>query len=286
MTNILLMEAPIIPPDGRILYCARDQERFGFLACLYSAPILLDGETWPTVEHYIVAQRSDDPDYRRTILEASAPELASDSWFERNNAQRRAGWYRVEVIEDLMMRANRAKFTQHPELARLLIATESTELVEDTSNSYWGIDENGEGLNRAGAALMEIREEMRALAAIRERFVETLFPAKSAFEQVIESGLLRSPTVEELLRSLPTRKEIDFLSEIKIEDISCDVQGLLSSVICYLEGMLAGVPEEWAPEVVRHLEATLTAALAFKPSPARSEEYIQLLKRCREQAKE
>jgi predicted NAD-dependent protein-ADP-ribosyltransferase YbiA (DUF1768 family) len=54
----------VVPADGRILYFARDCAAFGFLSHFYSSPIELDGETWPTVEHYYQAQRSDHPAYR------------------------------------------------------------------------------------------------------------------------------------------------------------------------------------------------------------------------------
>jgi len=57
----------MIPPDGRILYFARDRADFVFLSHFYPSPILLDGEIWPTVEHYYQAQKSDDPAYRDAI---------------------------------------------------------------------------------------------------------------------------------------------------------------------------------------------------------------------------
>jgi predicted NAD-dependent protein-ADP-ribosyltransferase YbiA (DUF1768 family) len=50
-----------VPPDGRILYFARDRAAFGFLSHFHPSPIALDGETWPTVEHFYQAQKSDDP---------------------------------------------------------------------------------------------------------------------------------------------------------------------------------------------------------------------------------
>lgn len=43
----------VIPADNRILYFRRDREMFEFLSHFYLAPILLDGDTWPTVEHYL-----------------------------------------------------------------------------------------------------------------------------------------------------------------------------------------------------------------------------------------
>jgi predicted NAD-dependent protein-ADP-ribosyltransferase YbiA (DUF1768 family) len=45
-------DAPrIVPADNRILYFCRDRVAFGFLSHFHASPIVLDGETWPTLEH-------------------------------------------------------------------------------------------------------------------------------------------------------------------------------------------------------------------------------------------
>ena len=61
---------PIIPDDNRILYFARDRAAFRFLSHFFPASILMDGETWATVEHYYQAQKSQDPAYRQAIRNA------------------------------------------------------------------------------------------------------------------------------------------------------------------------------------------------------------------------
>jgi predicted NAD-dependent protein-ADP-ribosyltransferase YbiA (DUF1768 family) len=66
-----------LPADSRILYFARDRAQYGFLFHFHAAPIALDGEIWPTVEHFYQAQKSDDPDYRAAILQFPAPIQAS-----------------------------------------------------------------------------------------------------------------------------------------------------------------------------------------------------------------
>ena len=47
--------------------------QFGFLSHFHPSPIVLDGERWPTVEHFYQAQKSPDPDYRAAIREAIHP---------------------------------------------------------------------------------------------------------------------------------------------------------------------------------------------------------------------
>lgn len=69
-------ENAVIPSDGRILFFRRDRDAFGFLSHFHYATIHLDGEDWPTVEHYFQAQRSDDPAYRSAIRGAVSPGIA------------------------------------------------------------------------------------------------------------------------------------------------------------------------------------------------------------------
>jgi hypothetical protein len=72
--------------------------------------------------------------------------------------QPRPDW--AEIKLEVMLRANRAKFLQHLELAAALQATLNTELIEDSAaDDFWGIGPDGQGLNWAGRILMEIRDE-------------------------------------------------------------------------------------------------------------------------------
>jgi ribA/ribD-fused uncharacterized protein len=143
-------ELLVIPTDNRILYFARDRGLFGFLSHFHPSPILLDGEVWPTVEHYYQAQKSSDPAYRQAIRDAVTPgrakrlaaqpdaprRVASQSWFRKNGALPRTDWYEAKL--GIMRRADRAKFTQHPGLAELLLATGDAELIEDSPRSRTG----------------------------------------------------------------------------------------------------------------------------------------------------
>jgi ribA/ribD-fused uncharacterized protein len=170
-------EILLIPADNRILYFERDRERFGFFSHFHPAPILLAGEVWPTVEHYYQAQKSDDPAYHQAIRDAITPgrakrlaappdlprKISGQSWFRKNGTLPRADWYEVKL--GIMRRADLAKFSQHPELARMLLATGDAELIEDSpSEPYWGVGPDGQGLNWAGRVIMEVREELRRLS--------------------------------------------------------------------------------------------------------------------------
>ena len=169
------MDAPAlpIPPDNRILFFSRDREQFGFLSHFHPAPVEVDGETWPTVEHYYQAQRSESQAYRRAIRNAATPgqakklaasphsskKTAQHSWFRLHQQEVRADWGEVKL--DIMRRADRAKYTQNPDLRALLLATGDAEIVEDTNgDGFWGIGPDGSGPNWAGRVLMEMRAEL------------------------------------------------------------------------------------------------------------------------------
>ncbi len=160
----------VIPADGRVLFFRRDRAMFGWLSHFYRAPIVLDGETWGSVEHFYQAQRSLDPAYRKAIREATSPGIAkrlaarpeaprrisSQSWFRKNGQQPRADWQDVKL--SIMRRADEAKFVQNPSLGALLLVTHAVEIVEDSPfDPYWGVGADGQGLNWAGKVLMEVR---------------------------------------------------------------------------------------------------------------------------------
>jgi ribA/ribD-fused uncharacterized protein len=163
-----------IPADNRILFYMRDRETFGFLSNFSPTPILLDRALWPTVEHFYQAQKSFDPDYRRTILGATRPGIAKNlgadptlprrrsnrSWFRRHGRELRPDWEEAKI--EIMRRANAAKFAQHPALGAALCVTGNAELIEDSPvDAFWGTGPDGDGLNWAGRILSEIRDRLR-----------------------------------------------------------------------------------------------------------------------------
>ena len=170
----LAVSPPIIPPDNRICYFGRDRLQFRFLSHVHPSPIALDGETWPTVEHFYQAQKSTDPRYRAAIRAALHPGLAKrlaapphaprriskESWFKAHGVLPRADWHDVKL--EIMRRADRAKYEQNRGLASMLLATGDAELIEDAPGEpFWGVGPDGAGHNWAGLVLMEIRSSLR-----------------------------------------------------------------------------------------------------------------------------
>lgn len=137
----------------------RVENDYGEFSNFSSHPIELDGELWPTTEHYFQALKFHDSELRQRIRTAPTPGTAAR--LGRRSPGLREDW--EEVKEDVMMEALRAKFSQHDRLRRLLLGTQDARLVEHTRNDrYWGDGGDGTGRNRLGALLMRLRDELRA----------------------------------------------------------------------------------------------------------------------------
>lgn len=134
-------------------------DEFGDFSNFAEFPVALDGETWPTSEHYFQAQKFLDVAYRRKSRLAKTPMLAARLGRDRGKPLRR-DWESVKV--GVMRRVVLAKFKQHDDLARLLLSTGDATIIEHTENdAYWGDGGDGSGKNMLGRILMHVREELR-----------------------------------------------------------------------------------------------------------------------------
>ncbi|MGW1881574.1 NADAR family protein [Streptomyces sp. NPDC001970] len=123
----------------------------------YPAPIGVDGVTYPSVACAYWALSAADPDARAAITGA---DTAADAHRLATDARRRDGWEqaRTAVMTGLL----RAKYTQHPNLAEILLATGDATLVYDDADSgFWG-DNAGRGRNWTGRLLELVRSELHA----------------------------------------------------------------------------------------------------------------------------
>lgn len=121
-------------------------------------PIRIDGETWPTTEHYFQAQKFEDAVYRQRIRKTHSPMEAARMGRDRKMKLRR-DWESVKV--SVMHAALLAKFRQHEDLRALLLSTGDAKLVEHTENDdYWGDGGDGRGRNMLGQLLMRVREAL------------------------------------------------------------------------------------------------------------------------------
>lgn len=123
----------------------------------FPAPISYDGETYPSVLHGYWALSAADPADRARIREAPSGRDAQELGGE---VVRRDGWtgLRLAVMAGLL----RAKFTQHPDLAAVLLGTEDARIsYTGFSDSRFWLDVRADrGRNWVGRLLELVRSEL------------------------------------------------------------------------------------------------------------------------------
>jgi len=135
----------------------------------YPAPFVQQGETYPTTEHYMMAEKArlfSDADTRAKILQVQSPAAAKRLGRKVANFIEEA-W--KETRFDIVVAGNEAKFRQNPRLGDFLRSTDKKVLVEASPRDrIWGIGIGKDhehardplrwrGLNLLGFALMEVR---------------------------------------------------------------------------------------------------------------------------------
>lgn len=135
----------------------------------YDAPFVVDGQRYPTAEHFMMAEKAalfGDQATRALVLQAPNPGAAKALGRQVRGFDE-ATW--LEHRFSIVVRANGAKFAQNPELSLFLSQTGSRVLVEASPvDRVWGIglaqdDEKAtnpnlwRGINLLGFALMQVR---------------------------------------------------------------------------------------------------------------------------------
>lgn len=134
----------------------RVRDEWGEFSNFYIRPIFIDGKMWKSTEHYFQAQKFLSPDLQEHIGNQPKPKDAAHEG-RRRDLPLRADW--EEVKDDVMRRALRAKFDQHPDLKFILLSTLKEKIVEDSpTDPYWGWGADQKGKNMLGILLMELRD--------------------------------------------------------------------------------------------------------------------------------
>ena len=136
--------------------------KYAFLSNFYSSPFEFDGITFPTVEHWFQAWKTEDPKEFRAIATAETPGKAKRMG---RNCTLRADW--EEIKTDVMMDGLRHK-VKDPELRVKLLATGNEELMEGNTwhDNAWGNCvcqkcQDIPGRNMLGMLLMQLRQEIQ-----------------------------------------------------------------------------------------------------------------------------
>jgi len=142
---------------------------YRFLSNFWKCWVTFDGKMYGSTEHAYQAakfQVDDDrfPDNWKTRDYIRFAKTPNDAKKLGQGPGKRDDW--EEVKEDFMREFLMQKFSQ-PELMEQLLATGDAYLEETNhwGDRYWGVD--GTGKNRLGYLLMEIRRDLRQIAANR-----------------------------------------------------------------------------------------------------------------------
>lgn len=124
----------------------------------------VDGQYYETNEHFFQSKKFEGTAHETAVAAAPGPGTAQ-RWGKDRSRPLRSDWEQVK--HDVMLTGLRAKFTQNPQLLKLLLSTSSEELIEDSPvDYYWGCGKSGSGKNMLGKLLMQLREQLRVEGVI------------------------------------------------------------------------------------------------------------------------
>lgn len=136
------------------------EKPYGVFSNFYKSPIVIEGITWKTTEHYFQAAKffNTDPDWAIEIAKVKTAKEAAKMGRSREHPID-PNWESIK--DNIMLEALRAKFTQHSDLKQVLLSTGDSEIVEKTTHDYyWGCGTNKTGLNMLGKLLVKVRSEL------------------------------------------------------------------------------------------------------------------------------
>lgn len=133
---------------------------YRFLSNFHMAPVDWMGEQYPSTEHAYQAAKTLDPAKQKWIREMGNCYQAKKAG---NTVDLRPDWENIKVW--VMTTLVREKFLRHWDLREMLLATKDTLLVEGNTwgDTFWGVCE-GKGRNELGKILMDVRDDLKAVA--------------------------------------------------------------------------------------------------------------------------
>jgi ribA/ribD-fused uncharacterized protein len=162
-------ESPMII-DGEIYFDDPEDVTYGFLSPYWSADIVVGTTEYCMVGQAVAAEiatRMGEEEYRKKILDTRSPKTIRKL---RRELQREKGLPEMNILREIHMAANRAKFTQHKDLLERLLATENAPLMYANSSKTDGLGRTYEeikagsrptGTNLVGEVLQDLRTELR-----------------------------------------------------------------------------------------------------------------------------
>lgn len=137
----------------------KKDDPYGWMSNFHRATIDIDGIDYKTSEHYYQSRKAISGEYADWIAKAPTPHIAFKAARCLKPDDIRPDWDDIKV--SVMEKALRAKFSQHPDLAKKLLDTGDAILIEDSPvDSFWGSGKDCKGQNMLGKLLMDIRENL------------------------------------------------------------------------------------------------------------------------------
>lgn len=132
------------------------QGEYRFLSNFYPARVQLNGVYYPTVEHAYQAAKTRDPEERKLVLTQKTPGQAKRAG-RKVTIRKDWGSVKITTMEYLVWQ----KFKNNERLARKLLDTGNAQLIEGNTwrDTFWGVC-NGQGQNKLGKILMEVRSKL------------------------------------------------------------------------------------------------------------------------------
>ena len=163
-----------------IRFYRANERPYGAFSNLYRRPIEFEGEVYPTSEHAYQAGKARKPEVRTWLMAAPSPALLAMAAHGLYQWDISPQWSRKKF--DRMRRVLWAKFTQHRDLADLLLSTGDARLVEAATvdnpvNRLWGEISGKGGRNMLGLMLMDVREMLRQSAMTGQPLVNAVIEA-------------------------------------------------------------------------------------------------------------
>ncbi len=162
--------------QDEVRFYRANEKSYGPLSNLFRRSVTFEGATYPTAEHAYQAGKARTRAVREWLMAAPTPALLAMAAHGLYYWDISPDWSRKKF--ERMRSVLRAKFTQHSDLAELLLSTGHARLVETPTtdsplNRTWG-EVKGVGENMLGKLLMEVREELRSSTSVTpERFTST-----------------------------------------------------------------------------------------------------------------
>jgi ribA/ribD-fused uncharacterized protein len=130
--------------------------QYEFLSNFYPSPIVIDGISYPTIEHAFQAHKSTSDEVRRRIASEDTPVQAKKAGRSLNL---RSDWEDVKI--DVMRTCLEKKFASGTDCSRRLLETDPSSLIEGNTwgDTFWGVC-NGVGENWLGRLLEDRREKL------------------------------------------------------------------------------------------------------------------------------